>query len=95
MNARERLLDVSELEPPEPLELTLESATRLSAGEYLRMLHRRFPCLLFDNLDKQGYGHLIRSGRETACEVFIWRRDDAMAAEAAHAAAKGLSEWRE
>ena len=89
------VLDVSELEPPEPLALTLESAARLQPGYYLRMRHRRFPCLLFDDLGKQGFRHLVRGGHDIACEVLIWREGDLEAARAAEATAKELPQWRE
>ncbi|WP_303907879.1 DUF2249 domain-containing protein [Thiohalomonas denitrificans] len=93
--AKAVVLDVSELEPPEPLVLTLESAARLRPGEYLRMRHRRFPYPLFDTLDQQGFRHLSRGGRDVACEVLIWREGDIEAARAAEAIARELPEWRE
>jgi hypothetical protein len=91
----ERVLDVSALEPPEPLALTLAAANRLAAGDYVRMLHRRWPCLLFDNLAKGGFSAELRSGRVAACEVFIWRDGDRVAEAAARAAAAELPLWRE
>ena len=72
----EVLLDVSELEPPEPLTLTLEATEQLQAGQYLRMLHRREPCMLFDNLDDNHFKYFQRKGTITAVEVFIWTRGD-------------------
>ncbi len=78
----ELLLDVSDLEPPEPLELTLDAADQLKPGQYLRMLHRRTPCILYGNLDDNGFKYLQRKGSTTAVEVFIWREDDAEAAKA-------------
>lgn len=95
MTQREQLLDVSALEPPEPLVLTLEAAQRLQRGEFVRMRHRRFPCLLFDNLFGQGFEYLLRHGRDVACEVFIWRSGDAEGEAAALAAADGLVPWQE
>ena len=78
--ADELLLDVSDLEPPEPLELTLEAADKLKPGQYLRMLHRRTPCILYGNLDDNGFKYFQRKGSTTAVEVFIWREDDDKAA---------------
>ena len=78
----ELLLDVSELEPPEPLELTLEAADELKPGQYLRMLHRRTPCILFGNLDDNNFKYFQRKGSTTAVEVFIWRENDDKAAKA-------------
>jgi len=82
----EVLLDVSELEPPEPLTLTLEAASRLKPGQYLRMLHRREPCMLYGNLDDNHFKYHQRKGKTTAVEVFIWAENDTAAAAAARAA---------
>ena len=79
---REVLLDVSDLEPPEPLEQTLEAADQLQPGQYLRMLHRRDPCMLYGNLDNNHFKYFQREGSTTAVELFIWREDDAEAAAA-------------
>ena len=78
----EVLLDVSELEPPEPLTLTLEAAEQLQAGQYLRMLHRRDPCMLYGNLDDNHFKYYQRKGTTSAVEVFIWPENDAEAAAA-------------
>ena len=43
----EHLLDVSTLEPCEPLELTLSATRDLSTGDYLKVVHRREPHPLF------------------------------------------------
>ena len=72
--AREVLLDVHELEPPEPLVLTLEAAEKLQAGEYLHMLHRRDPCLLYAKLDQLGCRYRNRNG--VLVELYIWRDGD-------------------
>lgn len=78
----EVLLDVSDLEPPEPLVQTLEAAEELAPGYYLRMLHRRDPCMLYGNLDNNGFKYFQREGSKTAVELFIWREGDAEAAAA-------------
>ncbi len=74
--ADELLLDVSDLEPPEPLELTLNAAEQLKPGQYIRMLHRREPCLLYSNLEASHFKYLQRKGKTVAIEVFIWCKDD-------------------
>ena len=91
----ERVLDVSGLEPPEPLVQALEAAERLSSGDYLRMLHRREPCLLYPYLDAGGFASETRAGRETAVEVFVWRRGDEAAEAAARAVAEALPPWED
>lgn len=75
----EVLLDVSDLEPPEPLVLTLEAAEQLEPGQYIRMLHRREPCMLYGNLDDNHFKYYQRKGETSAVEVFIWRENDAEA----------------
>jgi hypothetical protein len=89
----ERSIDVSALGPPEPLLLTLAAVEQLRAGEYLRMRHRMKPCLLYDELQRRGYGHDTRRGDNGLCEVFIWRHGDNAAAAAARNAAAALSPW--
>ena len=75
-------LDVSDLEPPEPLVQTLEAAAQLKPGQYLRMLHRRDPCLLYGNLDDNHFKYIQRKGSTTAVELFIWAENDVEAAKA-------------
>lgn len=80
--SNEVLLDVSDLEPPEPLIQTLEAAEQLIPGQYLRMLHRRDPCMLYGNLEDSHFKHYQRKGTTTAVEVFIWAENDAEAEKA-------------
>jgi len=72
----EHCLDVSDLEPCEPLERTLEAITQLKAGDYLRVLHRREPHLLYPLLKKGGFAWSTRSGETSRFEVLIWRQGD-------------------
>ena len=72
----EVLLDVSDLAPPEPLEQTLEAVDLLLPGQYLRMLHRRDPCMLYANLDDNQFKYFQREGSTAAVELFIWREND-------------------
>lgn len=75
----ERLLDVSALEPPEPLERILETIPDLHPGDYLHVLHRREPRLLYPMLKQAGFAWWTRPGRVYAFEIFIWRREDQVA----------------
>lgn len=74
--AKELRIDVRELEPPEPLELALQSAHALQTGEYLRMLHRREPFPLYQLLRQDGFVYFARAGRESPFEILIWHPDD-------------------
>jgi len=88
-------LDVSDLEPPEPLLRTLAALKQLPEGHYLRMIHRMKPHLLYEHLPDLGFLADTREGRDGRCEVYLWREGDAAAAQAASQAAAGLPPWRE
>ncbi len=79
---QERVLNVSELEPPGPMEKVLEAVETLIPGHYLRILHNREPFPLYTLLDDYGYKHSIREGKKTLFEIFVWRKDDHAAKEA-------------
>ncbi|MCW8829577.1 MAG: DUF2249 domain-containing protein [Gammaproteobacteria bacterium] len=89
----ERLLDVSELEAPEPLLLAIDALQDLAGGEYLRFCHRMKPCHLYRYLEENGFCAETRQGKRCECEVLIWREDDEAAATQARAAASLLSPW--
>ena len=74
--AKEILLDVTDLEPPEPLVLTLEAVEQIQPGEYVRMLHRRDPCLLYSKLEENNFQFRQRKGEQSEVELFIWRKGD-------------------
>jgi uncharacterized protein (DUF2249 family) len=75
--AVERLLDVSQLEPCEPLQRTLAALTTLARGEYLRVLHRMEPHPLYRLLTQQEFAWLTQPGETVPVEIFIWYSDDA------------------
>ncbi len=74
---RERLLDVSALEPPEPLVQVLESAAGLRPGEYLRVRLPREPYPLYPLLEEQGFEYRRLPTAVPTFEMLVWRRDDA------------------
>ncbi|OYV75736.1 MAG: hypothetical protein B7Z66_11615 [Chromatiales bacterium 21-64-14] len=74
--ARERLLDVNDLEPPEPMERALDALEQLPPGHYLRMLLHREPYLLYPLLDEDGFRFETRPGRRALFEILIWRVGD-------------------
>ena len=75
----EKLIDVSMLEPCEPLERTLEAIRTLAPGDHLRVLHRREPRLLFPMLEQSGFSWFCRLAEEGKVELFIWRAGDSVA----------------
>ena len=84
----EQVLDVSHLEPCEPLERILATIPNLQTGEYLQVLHRMEPQPLYPILAQKGYAWLTKEGKEVPIEVYIWRNQDAEAEVAARAGAK-------
>ncbi len=83
-----RVLDVSQLEPPEPLQQALAAIDTLATGVCLCLLHRREPLLLFPILEQQGYDHLTCATPHadtgvSAFRIYIWRRHDSRAEAAA------------
>lgn len=75
----EYLLDVSTLEPCEPLQRILATLPQLSSGHYIRVLHRMEPHPLYPLLAQQGYVWAIQIGQHTPVELFIWQQGDQQA----------------
>lgn len=80
-----RILDVSQLEPCEPLEQILATIPTLQTGEYLQVLHRIEPHLLYPILTRAGYAWITQAGQTTPIVIYIWRGDDNQAQLAVHA----------
>ncbi len=77
-------LDVSQLEPCEPLERILATIPSLKAGEYLHVLHRMEPHPLYPILTKKGYTWHTQAGQDVPIEIYIWNENDTEAAQKAH-----------
>lgn len=65
------VLDVSQLEPPEPMERVLDTLADMPAGDRLLLQHRRQPFPLYDILRRMGYRWQV-SGANGAFEILIW-----------------------
>ena len=74
----EILLDVSDLEPCEPLERTLTAVTNLEPGNWIRVLLCREPFPLYELLEKQGMRWKTQPGLNSAYETLIWHSDDSV-----------------
>lgn len=68
------------------MERALEAVGQLQPGEYVRMVHRREPLLLYPMLEKLGMAWYTREGDPV--EVLIFSLEDAVAAEAVAAIAR-------
>ena len=78
-----RVLDVSDLAPPEPMERILAALESLAPGEFLRVLHRREPWPLFPLLEQRGFRHDLRACQPPGFAILIWRATDTVAEAAA------------
>ena len=68
----EQLIDVSLLEPPEPLEQILDSLADLPPGDHLRVKHRRDPVPLYRMLRDMGYEWATTQLAPGRFEIVIW-----------------------
>jgi hypothetical protein len=93
--AQECFLDVSDLEPPEPLVRALEAVKRLSDEQFLHLKHRRKPCLLYENIGALGFASETRDGGGGMCDVFIWKQGNKSIESAARCAAESLPPWKD
>jgi uncharacterized protein (DUF2249 family) len=73
--ARELTLDVRGMEPPQPLELVLETIGDFKAGDRLTLIIDCHPTPLFKILDRNGYGYRTEPGKDAIHEITIWRAD--------------------
>ncbi|HJP36977.1 MAG TPA: DUF2249 domain-containing protein [Gammaproteobacteria bacterium] len=87
----ERYLDVSRLEPPEPLESILSSITTLGPGQFLRVYHSREPFPLYSLLEQQGFDWRSCSDEQDMYHVFIWHVGDDVAMNRVERALSGCN----
>ena len=71
-------LDVSALEPPEPMQRILEALFDLPVGDRLRVTHRREPFPIYEILRRMGY-LWETTGAAGRFEILIWRGGTAAA----------------
>lgn len=67
------VLDVRDLEPPEPLERALDSLAVLKNNQRLRMIIGREPFPLYDMLHKRGYLRETVVRADGDYEILVWR----------------------
>jgi TusA-related sulfurtransferase len=79
----EHLLDVRNMEQPEPLLRALAELESLTSGDYLRMLCHRDPVLLYPMLMSQGFSYRRQRDSAGIYEILVWHSGDAAAEQAA------------
>lgn len=69
----ERHLDVSSLEPPQPMIEILGALSGLGRGDVLVVSHHREPIPLYAQLEAAGFAHSIEKLGEHRYRLTIWR----------------------
>gem|GEM_PF-2842645 len=65
-------LDVSDLPAPEPFDAILMALTVMKKDQYLRVVHRKQPLLLYKPLQQLGFNFHVQKGDTQDFEIFIW-----------------------
>ena len=74
--SREILLQVHELQAPQPMELALDALDKLQTGEFIKMTHRMQPFPLYRILDENGFRYRVANGDISAFDIYIWHAGD-------------------
>lgn len=69
-------LDVSELEPPQPMTEILLALSELQAGQCLKVKHRREPFPLYSRLEAAGWQHYCHSLASNDFRIYIYRKTE-------------------
>jgi uncharacterized protein (DUF2249 family) len=67
-------LDVSKLPPPEPFIKIMEKIVYLKENEVLKVLHRREPYPLYEELKKLGFQYHTIMIEEQKYEIYIYKK---------------------
>lgn len=77
------VLDVRGLEPPEPMERTLEAAEQLDEATTLVQINERVPRFLLPMLEERGFSYEVRQQSLNLVRTFIRRRSAVTASDGA------------
>jgi uncharacterized protein (DUF2249 family) len=69
------LLDVSALEPPEPMAKIIQALAKLKPEECLKIRHRREPFPLYEKLIQTGWEYSTIKQAEYRYIIFIFKSD--------------------
>ena len=65
-------IDVSELEPPEPMSQILKALAQLKQGQCLKVVHRREPFPLYEKLPAAGWHYHVEQLAEQLFHIYIF-----------------------
>jgi len=69
-------LDVSKLQPPEPMREICSNLQTLQSGQALHVYHRREPVPLYAILKQQGFSVMHLAVSDAEHHLWIWHSDD-------------------
>ena len=72
---QEILIDVRELEHPEPLEKVMAAVNTLTLGEYIHMIHRKLPRPLLNILKNNGFAYQFTEEAEKVDVYICFKKD--------------------
>lgn len=70
----DKIIDAREMEPPEPMVLTLEALDTLGPDEKLLLILTREPHPLYRKLQALGFAHETAITLQGTVEILIWRQ---------------------
>jgi uncharacterized protein (DUF2249 family) len=70
--ARHLVLDIRDLEPPEPLDRVLTAIADFGQGDTLKILSNFEPTPLYRILERDGFRHHVEASADAPCEITIW-----------------------
>ena len=73
---KEIVVDVHELQPPEPMQKALDALDTLAEGQYLKIIHRMQPFPLYDILSDNGFKYKVTDGKISSFDIYVWRAKD-------------------
>ncbi|GIX42896.1 MAG: hypothetical protein KatS3mg129_2629 [Leptospiraceae bacterium] len=68
------VLDVSQLPPPEPFLKIMDTLIKLKDNEVLKVLHRREPFPLYEELKKIGFNYYTKKINDQKFEIYIYKK---------------------
>ncbi|MCW8327462.1 DUF2249 domain-containing protein [Photobacterium sp. SDRW27] len=82
------ILDVSDLEPPQPMHKICQTLSTLQSGQLLHVKHRREPVPLFAILTQQQFDYRHSKESEGKHHIWIWHQGDQVALKQLNEASK-------
>ena len=73
-------LDVCRLEPPEPFVQAMEALQQMQPGQFLHIIHRREPRLLYPELAPRGLTAYTHQAAPHLFHILVWSQKDRVAA---------------